>query len=78
MSNEIDGNASDAKFEKLETGRFFPLDRSPGISLQNQPSEIYPERYTFLNISPPKMSGNVEHATAIETDPTIFMTRLFS
>ena len=71
---------SDAKFEKLETGklgnyqRFFPLslwlvplDNSSGSALRGICSGD-----ELLNISPLKMSGNVEYATTIDTDLMIF------
>ena len=48
-----------------------PLDNSSGSALRGICSED-----ELLNISPLKISGNVEYATTIDTDLTIF--NLFS
>ena len=80
VSDEKDGSVSDAKFKKLETGKLpevlslgvGPLDNFSGLALRDA---VYPEGLCldrFLNISPLKMSGNIEYAAAIDTDLMIF------
>lgn len=80
VSDEKDDSVSDAKFKKLETGKLpevlslgiVPLDNSSGLALRHT---VYPEGLCldrFLNISPLKMSGNIDYATAVDTDLMIF------
>ena len=78
--DEKDGSVSDTKFKKLETGKLLeilslrvgPLDNFLGLALRDT---VYPECLCldrFLNMSPLKMSGNVEYAAAIDADLMIF------
>ena len=72
LSDEKGGSVSDAKFEMLKTEEWLEIPKSLGMSpLANSSGLALETHYIlgdrFLNISPLKISGNIEYAAAIDT-----------